>query len=75
MLVAILKPLGALIAGLLRMLATGFMGLFIFKKGEEAQAARDTAADNRTLQAEAEAAIDAPKTTDETIDRLRKAGF
>ena len=77
MLAAILRALGALgsIAGLLRTLATGLMGLFVFRKGEEAQQARDTAADNAMLQAEAKAAIEAPKTTDETVDRLRKAGF
>jgi hypothetical protein len=77
MLASILKALGALgsIAGLLRALATGFMGLFIFRKGAEAQAAQDTAADNRVLQAETKAALAAPKTTDETVDRLRRAGF
>lgn len=67
MFATVLKALGALgsIASLLKTLLTDLMGLFIFRKGEEAQAAKDT-------QATLKDAEDAQK-TDAAVDRLGDA--
>ena len=77
MLATILKALGALgsIAGLLRTLATGLMGLFVFRKGEEAQQGKDKDAEIQVAKdlAESHARNDAAG-DDALRDKLRNPG-